>query len=587
MKILRKLNFFLIAACLLVFTLTTAITGAVYRKVLFDNTYQTMLGALKQIEYNFSEKRSMFQETVLKLLCGEALEKLDAQQHIRSVYAYESINTFNRDVLSVLSYMEDISSIVYLNRDGVLIGTDGKTVWRENAGEQLLAIVEDIEPGISFQSGFSSELFYSNKKYLGKKHENYISAVVPYQPVQSREGKGYLIINIKEAAFRNIFSATMDKDVGNIYIVDAAGSVLSSTYEEQIGRRYRLADDIANQNDAFYMIDGEEYVIYYAMPEMGWGIVWEKPVHSFYAQADLLNRILICFVLFSLIIILLSYSIYAKMQLKPLHILVHAMEDIGKGHYGIRIEDKVDGEIGNVIESFNQMSLDIDVLTKENERINNEKRALQLLALQEQMSPHFVLNSLNTIKWMAVLAREENIVNMVIALSKIIRAFKNTNAFGTIGEEIDFIKNYILVMNYRYGDVIHVHYDVEPELEQLSIPIFFIQPLVENSLKHGFASTHCRGDIYIHISRKNDMIFIQVSDNGKGLKPQEAEELNHKLNVANQTPFFETEGVGLMNIAKRMNLYYGEKSGIKIKNNADCGIRVELRIPYQDRKETE
>ena len=70
MKILRKLNFFLIAACLLVFTLTTAITGAVYRKVLFDNTYQTMLGALKQIEYNFSEKRSMFQETVLKLLCG-------------------------------------------------------------------------------------------------------------------------------------------------------------------------------------------------------------------------------------------------------------------------------------------------------------------------------------------------------------------------------------------------------------------------------------------------------------------------------------------------------------------------------------
>ena len=91
------------------------------------------------------------------------------------------------------------------------------------------------------------------------------------------------------------------------------------------------------------------------------------------------------------------------------------------------------------------MSLDIDVLTKENERINNEKRALQLLALQEQMSPHFVLNSLNTIKWMAVLAREENIVNMVIALSKIIRAFKNTNAFGTIGEEIDFIKNYILV----------------------------------------------------------------------------------------------------------------------------------------------
>lgn len=585
MKILKKLNLFLIAVCLLVFTLTTAITGMAYRKVLFDNTYQTMLGALKQIEYNFSEKRSVFQETVLKLLCGESLEKLDAQQDIRSVYAYEAINAFNKDVLSVLSYMDDISSILYLNREGMLIGTDSKTVWRESAREPLLTMVEGIGPGISFQSGFSSELFYNNKKYLGKSSENYISIVVLYQPVQSREGKGYLIVNIKEVAFRNIFSATMEKDAGNIYIVDASGSVLSSTNEEQIGRRYRLADDVENQNDAFYMIDGEEYVIFYAMPEMGWGIVWEKPVQSFYAQADLLNRILICFVLFSLIIILLSYSIYAKMQLKPLHILVQAMEDIGKGHYGIRIEEKVDGEIGNVIESFNKMSRDIELLTKENVRITNEKRTLQLLALQEQMSPHFVLNALNTIKWMAVLAREENIVNMVIALSKIIRAFKNTNAFGIIGEEIDFIKNYILVMNYRYGDVIHVHYDVEPELEQISIPIFFIQPLVENSLKHGFSSTNCKGDIYIHLSREKEMIFIQVSDNGKGMEPQEAEKLNQMLNVINQMPLFETGGVGLMNIAKRMRLYYGEKSSIQIRNNAECGISIELRIPYLNRKE--
>lgn len=587
MKILKKLNLFLIGVCLLVFTLTTAITGMAYRKVLFDNTYQTMLGALKQMEYNFSEKRSVFQETILKLLCGEALEKLDAQQQIRSVYAYEAINDFNKDVLSALAYMDDISSILYLNRDGILIGTDGKTVWREDAGEQLLAMVEEIEPGISFQHGFSSELFYKNKEYLGKSPEKYISMVVPYQPVQNREGKGYLIANINEAAFRNIFSATMEADAGNIYLVGASGNVLSSTNEEQIGLRYRLADNTLNQQDAFYMIDGEEYVVYYVMPEMGWGIVWEKPVRSFYVQANLLNRILICFVLFSLIIILLSYSIYAKMQLKPLHILVHAMEDIGKGHYGIRIEEKVDGEIGNVIESFNKMSRDIDLLTKENARITNEKRALQLLALQEQMSPHFVLNALNTIKWMAVLAREENIVNMVIALSKIIRAFKNTNAFGTIGEEIDFIKNYILVMNYRYGDVIHVHYNVAPELEQISIPIFFIQPLVENSLKHGFASTNCKGDIYILLNRQDNLIFIQVSDNGAGMDAQKAEELNHKLKAANQLPPFEAGGVGLMNIAKRMSLYYGENSEIQIRNNADCGISVELRIPYSDRKETE
>ena len=210
-----------------------------------------------------------------------------------------------------------------------------------------------------------------------------------------------------------------------------------------------------------YLIEGKKFIIYYAMPEMGWNIVWEKEIDAFYAQANLLHHILIGFVLLSLVIILGSYAFYAKMLLRPLRNLVYAREDIGKGNYGIQINEDLNGEIGNVIESFNKMSKDIEILTKENVRITNEKRTLQLLALQEQMSPHFVLNALNTIKWMAMLSRQENIVNMVIALSRIIQAFKNTNAFGTIRDEIDFIKNYILVMNYRYGDVIHVHYDVD------------------------------------------------------------------------------------------------------------------------------
>ena len=128
MRTLRKLNFFLITICLFVFALTTTLTGAIYRKVLFENTYQTTLGFLKQMEFNLSEKRNKFQETAVSLLAGETLKRLDAEEDAESAYAYEAVNGFNRDVLSILNYSDDISSILYLNRDGILVGTDGKTV---------------------------------------------------------------------------------------------------------------------------------------------------------------------------------------------------------------------------------------------------------------------------------------------------------------------------------------------------------------------------------------------------------------------------------------------------------------------------
>lgn len=575
MKTLRKLNFFLITVCLLVFALTTTITGQIYKKVLFDNTYETTLGFLRQMEFNFSEKKSKFEETTVSLLAGENLKRLDVEPDLSSAYAYETINGFNKEVLGILSQSDDVASIIYLTYDDTLIGTDGKTVWREKAGDALLARLEDAQEGTAFQGGFSAGLFYENKEYLGKQEENYLSIVVPYR------GRGKLIVNVREKAFRNVFSSTIRKNDGEIYILDGSGSILSSTNDGEIGKQYGRTEQMRDKRTPFYVREGEELIIYYALPKMGWSVVWEKELNAFYEQARLLQHILVGFVLFSLAIILASYAFYAKMLLKPLHRLIRAMEDIGRGNYGIQIEESMYGEIGNVIRSFNRMSQDIRILTRENVRITNEKRTLQLLALQEQMSPHFVLNALNTIKWMAMLTRQENIVNMVIALSKIIHAFKNTDAFGTIGQEIEFIRNYILVMNYRYGDVIHVHYEVDGTLTEISIPIFFIQPLVENCLKHGFASTNCKGDIFIRVNRAGEEIRIAVSDNGRGMDRGKMEELNRKLRLKNQMPLLDTGGVGLMNIAKRMWIYYGEKASITVKNNRDCGVCTELTLPLQ------
>ena len=296
MRTLRKLNFFLVTVCLIVFALTTTITGAIYRKVLFENTYETTLGFLKQMEFNFSEKRNKFQETAVSLLAGESLKRLDDEGSLESAYAYEAINGFNKDVLSVLNYSDDIASILYLNRDGILVGTDGKTVWREPAGKELFLKLEQIHKGAVFQGGFSSELFYQNKSYLGKKKEKYLSIIASYWGERENGSTGKLIINVKEKAFRNVFSSMIEKNDGEIYILDIKGKVLSSTSDGEIGTIYAGADRIERQDMPLYVIEGKKFIIYYAMPEMGWNIVWEKEIDAFYAQANLLHHILIGFV---------------------------------------------------------------------------------------------------------------------------------------------------------------------------------------------------------------------------------------------------------------------------------------------------
>lgn len=259
-----------------------------------------------------------------------------------------------------------------------------------------------------------------------------------------------------------------------------------------------------------------------------------------------------------------------------------AMAVVGQGKYGLTLDQKGHGEIEEVINSFNTMSKDIEILTNDNIRINDEKKTLQLLALQEQMNPHFVLNALNTIKWMALIAKEQNIVEMVISLSKVIYAFRNDDAFCTIEKEIDFVKNYISVMNFRYGNVIHVKYEIEETILQHHIPMFIIQPLVENSLKHGFETTNHQGHIAIQVFEERELICIRIRDDGKGIPEQLLCELNERLSKPLAQQKNENNGIGLINIAKRLKLYYGETYGVSVGSIADSGTEVVITLPVNN-----
>lgn len=580
MKELRKLSLFLFGLGTLVFVLSTTMIGQIYKGILFENTYDTAIGSLRQMEYHFNEKISSISNSVIHILAGQGLKNLASEEDVTSVYSYQAINEFNKEVQEVLDYNTEVASILYINNKDVVVGTDGNTVWKEKAGEEFIEKLDGNSDEVIIRGGLDSALLYEKKPYMRVPFEYYITIAVPCGYSYDSANDGILLVNIREKEIRNIFSFLLTAGTGNIYVLDEEGEILSATEVDKIQEKWPLWMELAQQEEPYFVHDSN-YIISYEMQKIPFRIILERPEDTFFVQANQLYRILVCVILCSLLIVFICYAIYSHILLKPLNSLVEAMTSIGKGKYGIRIETDARGEIARVIESFNKMSADIERLTTENVRINNEKRILQLLALQEQMSPHFVLNALNTIKWMAMLNREENIVNMVIALSKVIQAFKNTNAFGTIGEEIEFIKSYIEVMNWRYGNVIAVHYQVEKACAEKEIPLFFIQPLVENALKHGFASTNCRGEIYIEVKRYGEILRINVSDNGSGMSEEKIYELNERLKMNRYMRLIDTGGIGLINIAKRIQLYYGEGYGMRIYSNGEAGLNVEEVLPYE------
>ena len=241
--------------------------------------------------------------------------------------------------------------------------------------------------------------------------------------------------------------------------------------------------------------------------------------------------------------------------------------------------DNVD-EIAELGMSFNIMIGKIkELLNSKIKEQENLKRA-ELRALQAQINPHFLYNTLDTIIWMAESKKTDQVVKIVSALSNFFRISLSKGAdWITIGEEVERIKSYLTIQKMRYRDILDFKIEVDENVSENTILKLILQPLVENALYHGIKNKRGGGTIFVRARRKDrDEVLLEVEDNGIGFTPEKVTQLRAELEDESGDIKLES-GFGIGNVNKRIRLYYGEPYGLSIQSEYSTGTRVSLVIP--------
>lgn len=286
-------------------------------------------------------------------------------------------------------------------------------------------------------------------------------------------------------------------------------------------------------------------------------------------------------VLFGLFYCFSAY--FLKDIIGPIHNTVEGMRQVEEGDLEVHIEPKGQEELRLMIHSFNRMTRRLKQLIQENEEQQQKKHTAEIKALQSQINPHFLVNSLNSIRFIAQISKHESIARMAEALIRILScSFRRSGSFYTIKEELEVLDGFIYLMKIRYSDAFDMEYHVEEDCLSCLLPRLILQPIVENSIVHGFDEGIERmGHIQIWVWREEKTLWIRIRDNGKGMQK---EELSRLLSEEEKEEG-DYMNIGVRNVKTRLILNYGQECSFLMDSREGEFTETLMGISVTDKRE--
>ncbi len=541
---------------------------------------------LKMIELRFKDLSGSMQVLTLELLYDNRV--YDA---LRGTGLEDNITIYNRssELRSILrqstlsrSEIQSICLVTKLKRYYSFDSDNGKT---------RIEIMLPYDQAVEAARKGRGRLVWFLEKKDGKVKNIYVTRMIYDR--DSYEEIGLMAVNIKKEYLESVYTDLSKESENNI-------SILSENNEEIVKENNErgILDNFYQQQlqgrQGFYIDKKADMLVSYVLlQEPGWKIVYHIPLRELYREMDTLKRWVLLIMVYVLII-LSALSVFTSLDIiSPIKKLVEGMKKVEKGKKHEDIELDRNDELGYLSDSFNRMSKKIDYLVN---RIYKEELALkeaEIKALQAQINPHFLFNTLENINWMAQLNGVPEISNTVSALAKLIDgSIGRGDRMISFREELEYIENYMTILKSRYEDQLEMVTTLDEELMEIKIPRLLIQPLVENAVKHGIGKSRRKGIIKLDSFIADDHAVFQVVDNGMGMTSEELNALNLRLqedaliNEGNNSGAAR-KSIGLENVNRRMKLFYGSSYGVEIESRYDEYTKVVVRIPLYPKPEGE
>ncbi|MCI9305572.1 MAG: sensor histidine kinase, partial [Lachnospiraceae bacterium] len=404
---------------------------------------------------------------------------------------------------------------------------------------------------------------------------------------KSQELIGVALIDLDKRSIQSLVGDITLGQTGFVFIMDSKGNILY-TPENKVVYRINPAWFLEAQSGSFKCrIQEDQYRIIYNQSEytrlttvglydMGKTIEGVSRVQ----RVSVLLAVLCCGVA------LVWSALFSKTITTPISNLSRLMKRAQTGDLTVRFDNHYQGEIGQLGDAFNAMVDKINELLRLVYAEQKQKREAEMKILREQIKPHFLYNTLDSIQWMAKRYQAKDIVETVRALSNFFRiCLSSGKEYITLREEMSLVRSYLDVQKFRYEDLFEYEPFCPEELLGCEVPRLIIQPLVENALYHGIKeSDQERGNIRIRIEKEEpDILLILVMDDGAGMSPKECGRLNKILRMEERPE--EIRAFGVRNVHDRIRFSYGEAYGLFYRPGTGGGTIAEIRLPLKGRRD--
>lgn len=546
-----------------------------YQSIVTEQSTRQTLQTLEQVSVGLDREASQIMNTVGYLYKDENLLAIvnsarDADKEKRNA-AYTTARTLANNYFQ---YTNELMGIIFFFRGGGTLSTNNSFLFNENSMRTSLWYNKSLaDKGNIKLLGVQPNYFPG----LEEKYINTAAIAIPDQMSEQTNVEAIYFI-FQGTLFQHLFDSS-SKQQGDFLILDNENRAIAANREtyiqnwlDQPSYLYKTGWSSSDQYTAF--INGNKvFITYYTAKATQFKIIHIIPYSYLTSPLKKVFVMMLWIGATSTSLFLLASWFVVRTINRPIIALVRGMSRVQTGSMQLGFEPSGPAEVYQLGSNFIEMVSEMDVLIKAREEHERAKAMAELQALQSQINPHFLLNTLNAIKLMAVISKAHNIQHMTDAFIRLLSStFNRGGMLHSVKEEMDYLKQYLYIMEFRYGSF-EVNWDLDERIMNCRILKQLIQPIVENAIVHGLHRKENGGKLSLFGHLKDSKVVITVEDDGEGIHDDDMKGL------------FESDvkdsfsGLGMRNVHERIRLHYGEAFGLYIASKEGEGTRVEVHLP--------